>query len=129
MKTLERKTLVLVLTAGGLSACVSGCRQEATPEARQARLIAAESIQLKERLAERDAEMERLQAHYAREIERRQQQLEACRKRIEALEKDLHSGIAQRVDSVMAPVMAENARLRKEIETLRAEIERLKSRP
>ncbi len=129
MKTLERKMLILVLTVGGLFACASGCRQEAAPEARQARLIAAESIQLRERLAERDAEMEQLRARHAREIEQKQQQLAACQKRIEALEEDLRSGIAQRVDSVMAPVMTENASLRRELETLRAEVERLKSQP
>jgi TolA-binding protein len=129
MKSTERKTLILVLIAGCLFACGSGCRQEAAPEARQARLIAAESIQLREQLAERDAEMEKLKSRHAHEIERKQQQLAACQKRVESLEKDLQSGIAQRVNSVMATVMAENARLRNELGTLRAEIERLKSQP
>ena len=129
MKSMKRKALILVLIAGGLFACGSGCRQEAAPEARQARLIAAESIQLREQLAERDAEMEKLKSGHAREIEQRQQQLAVCQKRIESLEEDLQSGIAQRVESVMATVMAENARLRNELETLRAEIERLKSQP
>lgn len=129
MKSTKRKALGLVLIAGGLFACGSGCRQEAAPEARQARLIAAESIQLREQLAERHAEMEKLKSRHAHEIEQKQQQLAACQKRVEALEKDLRRGIAQRVDSVMAAVMAENARLRKEIETLRAEVERLKSQP
>jgi chromosome segregation ATPase len=124
---MKRKTLVLALLVGCMFGWASGCRQDKAPEARQARLIAAESMQLRKQLAERDAEIEEIEARHTKEIEQRQEQLAACQKRITVLQRDLEQGVARRVDSVMAAVMAENARLRKEVETLRAEIQTLKA--
>lgn len=121
MKTTGRKTLILALAIASLVGLGSGCQNNETPEAKQARLIAAESLQLKKQLADREAEMARLKADHTRTIEQLQMQLTACQKRIESLEKDLQKGIAQRVDSVMGTVMAENARLRKELEMLKAQ--------
>ncbi len=129
MKPIEHRMLAVAVAVGLLVGLGSGCRQETTPEAKQARLIAAESMQLRKQLADRDGEIRQLQAGHAKEIERRQKQLDACQERIEALQKDLDKGIAVRVESVMAAVMDENARLRKEIETLRAEIATLRTQP
>lgn len=129
MKPIERKMLVVAVIMGSMVVWGPGCRQETTPEAKQGRLIAAESMQLKKQLAARDAEMEKVQARHAREIEQRQEQLAACQKKVEALQKDLEAGIASRVESVVAAVMDENARLRKEMETLRAEIATLRAQP
>jgi len=127
VKPIERKMLVVAAVVGLLLGLGSGCRQEATPDTKQARLIAAESMQLRKQLAARDAEIEELKVRHAKEIEQRQEQLTACQKRVEALEKDLEAGIAARVESVVATMMDENARLRKEIESLRAEIAALKA--
>ena len=128
MKPIERKMLVVAVVVGLLLGFGSGCGQQTTPEAKQARLIAAESIQLRRQLADCEGEMERLRARHAEEIERREAQLAAGQTRIEALERDLQDGIARQVGSVMAAVMDENARLRREIETLRAEIEAIRGR-
>jgi len=125
--SVEDKVLVVTVVIGLLLGL--GCRQEATPDTRQARLIAAESMQLKKQLAARDEEMKQLKVRHAKEIEQRQAQLEACRTRIEVLQEDLEGDIAKRVDSVMTAVMQENARLRKEIESLRAEISALRAQP
>ncbi|UCD50429.1 MAG: hypothetical protein JSW27_23255 [Phycisphaerales bacterium] len=121
----------LVLIAGLLmvSLPAGGCRREQTPDTKQARLIAAESMQLKKRLADLEDEIARLKAQHAQDLKQREDQLAACRRRVEALEKDLQKGIAERVNSVTATVMDENARLRQEIERLRAEIEPLNARP
>jgi chromosome segregation ATPase len=128
VKPIERKMLVVAVVVGVLLGLGSSCRQETTPEAKQARLIAAESIQLRRQLADCEGQMERLRARHAEEIERREAQLAAGQTRIEALERDLQDGIARQVGSVMAAVMDENARLRREIETLRAEIEAITGR-
>ena len=128
MKPIERKMLVVAVVVGLLLGFGSGCGQQTTPEAKQARLIAAESVQLRKQLADCEGEMERLRARHAEEIERRESQLAAGQKRIEALERDFQDGIARQVGSVMAAVMDENARLRREIETLRAEIEAIRGR-
>jgi archaellum component FlaC len=110
--------LIVLLPAGG-------CRREKTPEAKQARLIAAESMQLKDRLADLENQIGKLRARHADDLKQREDRLAACRKRVETLEKDLQKGIAERVNSVTAAVMDENARLRQEIAQLRVEIERL----
>ncbi len=129
MRPVECKTLILVFAIGSMAGFGSGCQHNEAPEAKQARLIAAESMQLKKQLADRDAEIDRLKVRHAQEAEQRQAQLAACQKRIEALQKDLQGGIAQRVESVMVAVMAENAELRKELEALRVEMETLKAQP
>jgi len=125
---IEHKMLVVAVAIGLLLGLGSSCRQETTPEAKQARLIAAESIQLRRQLAECEGEMEKRRARHAEEIEQREARIAACQKRIEALERDFQDGIARQVGSVMAAVMDENARLRREIETLRAEIESIRER-
>ncbi len=127
MRPIGCRTLVLAFAVGSMVGLGSGCQNNEAPEAKQARLIAAESLQLRKQLADRDAEIARLEADHAKVIEQTQAQLAACQERIEALQKDLQEGIAQRVDSVATALMAENARLRKELETLRTEIETLKA--
>ena len=104
--------LIVLLLAGG-------CRHEKTPDTKQARLIAAESMQLKKQLADLQGQIGKLKARHAGDIKQREDRLAACRKRVETLEKDLQKGIAERVNSVTAAVMDENARLRREIEQLK----------
>jgi len=106
-----------VVAALVVSVSIVGCRTNDTPDTKQARLIAAQNRELNEQLSERDAEIARLKAQYAGDIAQRDEELATCRKRIEALRADL----AKRVDSVMASVMAENAKLRSEIESLKAQ--------
>ncbi len=125
---MERRTLILVVVVGSMLGGGSGCQQETAPEAKQARLIAAENIQLRRQLADCEGEMEKLRVRCAEEVEQREARMAACQKRIEALERDFQDGIARQVGSVMAAVMDENARLRREIETLRAEIESIRER-
>jgi hypothetical protein len=119
----------LVLIAGLLmvSLPAGGCRRERTPDTKQARLIAAESMQLKQRLASLEDAIGRLKAQHIQDLAQRGDQLAACQQRVEALEKDLQKGIAARVNSVTASVMDENARLRREVARLGAELERLRA--
>ncbi len=128
VKPMEHRMLVVAVVVGLLLGFGSGCGQETTPEAKQARLIAAESVQLRKQLADCEREKEHLETRCTNEIEQREAQLAACQSRIEALEKDFQDGIARQVGSVMAAVMDENARLRREIEMLRAEIESIRER-
>ena len=116
----------LGLVAGLLAVAiwVGGCHRQVTPGAKQARLIAAENMQLKKSLTSRQAELDQLEAQHAEEMQRKDAQLAACRKRIAALESDLKQGIAERVNSVTAAVMDENARLRRELEKLKTRLPR-----
>jgi DNA anti-recombination protein RmuC len=113
--------LVVLLLAGG-------CHHETTPETKQSRLIAAESMQLKKQLADCHTRIETLNARHADALERCEDELDACQKRIEVLQEDLRQGVAERVNSVTTTVLDENAGLRQEIQRLQAELDKLKSR-
>jgi cell division protein FtsB len=109
----------------------AGCRREQRtppPGEKQARLLAAQNVELKDRLAEKQAQIESLQREHARQLRQRQKELAQCRARNTALQQDLDKGIAERVKSVTARVVDENAKLRREIEVLRAEIVKLKDK-
>ncbi len=108
-------------------AIFAGCQQPQTPDEKQARLLAAENIQLKERLASQQAQAETAKKQQAQKLQQQEQELSKCRTRTEQLQRDLEKGIAERVQDVTAKVMDENARLRKDIERLQSEIEKLKA--
>ena len=87
-----------------------GCQQDRTPDEKQARLIAAENMQLEKQLADQQDEIDKLKAQHAKDIEKLEDQLAACKRRNERLQKDLDKGIAERADSVRDTVLAENAK-------------------
>ena len=101
---------------------IAGCHRDRTPGEKQARLIAAENMQLEKQLADQEAEIDKLKKQHAKDIKKLEDQLAACQRRNARLQQDIDKGIGERADSVRDTVMAENARLR-------AEIERLKSQP
>ena len=103
--------LILLLLAGG-------CQRFRTPGAKEARLIAAENMQLEGELADCQTEIARITKEQTRSMKELQDKLVACQKRNEHLQKDIQEGIAKRTDSVLSTVMAENARLRAEIKRL-----------
>jgi len=120
----------------GRCACVSvvfvlalaaGCQQEQAGSEKQARLLAARNVELEERVAEQRSEMEALRKEFAAERKRYEELLAQYESRNQALQKDVEQGIAERVKSVTATVMDENARLRQQIEALKAGNERLKA--
>jgi uncharacterized lipoprotein YajG len=106
----------------------AGCQQQQeAPSQQQARLLAAQDADLQKQLAAREAEIKTLQQKHTQELRLRDQELIRCKVRIDALQQDLQKGIDARVKSVMATVMDENAKLRQEVEQLRAEIAKLKA--
>lgn len=126
MKQQGRWTWIAVGLAGWLLVCTAGCQSDQTPDVRQARLAAAESIQLRKDLANCQARLEALKDEYDRQLTRKEAQLAASRQLSEDLKEDLRRGIAARVNAVTSRVLDENARLRQENERLRAEIAKLK---
>jgi uncharacterized protein HemX len=111
--------LAAVALAAGVT-LVTGCQRQMTPNERQARLLVVQNTELRQQLQARQAEIEALRQKHAQELAR-------CKTHIEALQKDLEKNVGERVRSVTTAVMDENARLRKEIGQLKAEIERLKA--
>jgi len=121
MKGLAQKALVLAVT--GLALCCVGCQQEEVPDARKARLIAAENMQLKKDLQQRDGQIEKLKDLHDKEMRQREQQMTKCVKQRDALEKQLQENIQEKVDEVLTNLMEENAKLRQEVQQLKAQME------
>jgi hypothetical protein len=106
--------------------CFAGCQQpQEAPTQPQVRLLAAENADLKRQLAARQAEIEALQQKHATELRQRDQELIRCKVRLDALQQDLQKGIDERIKSVTAAVLEENAKLRRQVEELKARIEKL----
>lgn len=128
MTTLSGR-LVAAVTLAVVAGMLAGCQQPQTPNEKQARLLAAENIQLKERLANQQTKLETQQRQQALKLQQEQWELSKCRARTEQLQKDLDKGIAERTRDVMAKVMDENVRLRQEVERLQAELKKSKAEP
>jgi len=109
----------------------AGCQQPQpeAPNQQQARLLAAQNVDLQKQLEQQRAEIKVLQEKYVRELRQRDQELIRCQVRIEGLQQDLKKGIEERVRSLTAPVLDENAKLRQEVVDLKAQIEKLKAAP
>jgi len=120
--------VVVAVTSFVVAAALAGCQQP-TPSEKQARLLAAENIDLKRQVADQQKEIAALQRKHGEELARRDQEVARCQARIEALQKDLQKGIAERVGDVTTRVMDENAQLRKQVERLQAELKKQKPEP
>ncbi len=121
-----------ILTTALVAMVLAGCQQQQQqapepPNERQARLLAAQSADLQQQLAARQAEIDALRKKHTQELRQRDEELARCKARIELLQKDIEKGIAERVSGVATALLEDNAKLRKEIERLHAEIERLKA--
>jgi len=118
--------------AAGLAfglAMITGCqaRNEPAPNQRQARLLAAQNVDLQQRMRDVQAELESLRQQCAEKLQQKNKELAGCEARNELLKKDLETGITERVAGVTDTVIQENVRLRKENNSRKTEIERLGS--
>ena len=125
-----------ILAALAAAVFLAGCRQppaadqaQETSYQQQARLLAAQNADLQKQLAARQAEIETLQQKSTQELRKRDQELIRCKVRIDVLQQEVKKGIEERVRSITASVLDENARLRQEVADLQAQIEKLKAGP
>jgi len=109
----------------------TGCQQptQEAPNQQQARLLAAQNADLQKQLEAQQTQINALQKKYTQELRVRDQELIRRQVRIDALQQELKKGIDQRVGTITARVLDENAKLRQEIEQLKTEIEKLKATP
>ena len=125
-----RERMLGICVAVVVAMVFTGCQQpQEAPSQQQARLLAAQDADLQKQLAARQAEIATLQQKHAKELRQRDLELLQCRARIDALQKDLEKGIDERVKSVTATVMDENAKLRQEVEQLKAQSREAQSAP
>lgn len=110
-----------------VSMLAGGCQQERATQDKQARLVAAQNLQLHEELEACRARVRTLAENHAKAMERRDEELAQCRARNKALQNDLQQGVAERVKDVTDAVITENAALREKVKELLAEIETLRA--
>ena len=108
-------------------ALTAGCQREQAGTKKQARLLAAENVELKEQVAAQETRIADLRKQHAEALRQQAKLLTQYKSRNDALQKDIEQGIAERVESVTAALVNESARLRQESETLKTENERLKA--
>ena len=104
----------------------AGCEEEeqnssnTTPDAKRSRLIAIENRQLKQQIEE-------LKKTHAKEIKRQKELLGKCEREKKTLEELSSKGVDSYMKDILGPIAEENAKLHEEIETLKAQIEKLKT--
>ncbi len=123
-------------TGGVVAALVAamvftGCQQpqQEAPNQQQARLLAAQNADLQKQLEARQAEIKVLHEKYTRELRLRDQELIRRKVRIDALEQEIKKGMQERIKTLTAPVLDENAKLRQQIVELKTQIEQLQAQP
>jgi regulator of replication initiation timing len=120
MKRTPCGCIVAVATLVIVATLLTGCQQNDGDK--RARLLAAENMELKDRLAGQQTRMQTLEQQHVQELGQQGQELTQCKQRVEQLQKDVAQGVAERAGDVAAKLMDENAKLRKEIEDLRADL-------
>ncbi len=127
MKRPGRKALVLFIGVGVV--LIAGCGgQQAPPNIKQSRAVAAENIELKKQLEQRSKEIETLKAQHSEEIKKQAELLETCRQEKETWKNKAQQNIRDQVKGVLDAVMEDNTRLREENKELKAQIEQLQKK-
>jgi TolA-binding protein len=114
--------MMVGLLIGGAGCQQTGERSE-PPEPKRARLIAAQHMEMEKAVADLEAKTEKLRTEYEQQLKEKEEQLAACRQKIESLQNSVQETTTERVSQVTTAVLNENARLRKEVESLHAQLE------
>ena len=125
MRKPVRKAIILVFAAALISA--AGCQEAQTPSGKKSRLVAAENIELKKQLAQRDRQIEDMKAQYTVRLKLEEKKLADCQKKTADCREELKVGIDTKVNEVLAAAVEESAKLRMENAALKAEIAELKA--
>jgi len=120
MKRQVQKGFVLVISIV-IFMLIAGCEEQSLTGTKKCRLLAAENIQLKKQLNERDTE-----------IEKQKEQLEKYQQEKKAQEEAAYPINPEFVEFIIgenARMMEENEALLAEVESLKQELEELKEKP
>ena len=148
MKRPVPKTLVLAVGIIVGFMLIAGCEEEqkisdtkldaqpdtqpdTPPNVKRSRLIAIENAQLKAQIEKlKDShtrEMERQKNLHTKEKDRQKRLLDNCLRDKGALEEMSKQGVENYMQNILGPLSDENVKLRKEIKTLKEQIEKLKT--
>jgi regulator of replication initiation timing len=136
---MKKTDLILMAFVFGVAFClppISGCGKEGAAtvsnDPKAARFLAIENENLKKQLADQKLQSEEqinsLKKQHADEMAGRQTQLDNCMAENKNLQEMSQKGVDGYMQNVLSPVVDENAKLKKEIESLKAQIEELKKK-
>lgn len=130
MEKLVPKILVLAvgIVVGGV--LIAACEEEQSlSNPKKKRLIADENIELKKQIEAQkklyDRGIRKQRKLCDREVGKQKELLDQCLQEKNALEELSRGGIEGFMDDVLEPVIEENTKLGKEIESLKAQVEQL----
>ena len=115
MKKRGQKAIVLAVGVVFVIMLIAGCEEQSVSSSRMSKLIAAENIELKEEIKQRDAA-----------IEEQKKQLEKCQQDNKIMATRLKANNEELMGQVFENFGKDNLRLRKENTKLKAQIEKLK---
>ena len=98
----------------------SNAQSNTTPNSKRSRLVAVENAQLK-------AQIEELTKLHSSEMEQQKKLLDNCLREKKSLEDVSKKGVDSYMKDFLGPLAEENAKLREENQTLKAQIEKLKT--
>ena len=114
MKKRVQKTVVLAVGLVLAIMLITGCEEQSVSSSRMSKLIAAENIELKEDINQRDAT-----------IEQQKKQLEKCLQEKKIMTTQLKANSEDLMGKVFENFGRDNAKLRAENRELKAQIEKL----
>lgn len=126
-----KKTVLkaFVLAAGVVAiVLIAGCEEQQLSSTKMARIVAAENIQLKKQLQQRDSEIEKLKEQHDNELRKQEELLAKCRKEKKALEEQLAGKFEDQINEFFKTVAEESEKLDEENRKLKAQIEKLKTK-
>jgi hypothetical protein len=123
------RTFALVLLCSCALMLIAGCGPQHPPNAKKARAIAAENIELRKELDLRNKEIETLTARHSKELAEQEKLLAECLQEKESLKEKSRQNIRNQVKGVLDTVLEENKKLREENTRLKAQIEELQKQP
>jgi uncharacterized protein YlxW (UPF0749 family) len=123
MKGIVKKQVVLAAGIVFVIMLIAGCEEQNVPNAKKSRLVAAENMQLKKELNQLGVKLEQRN----REIEKQKGLLDKCLQEKKTLEEKVNENVEELVGGIMDIFTEENARLQKEIDRLKKEVEKFKN--
>lgn len=125
MKGTARKISALTVCAVVIM-LIAGCGQKEPPDMKKSRLIAVENMRLKKELELRNKEIERLQELRNKESKKQEKLLAESVKEKENWKQKALQNVKKQMEGVFDTVIEQNAKLRRENEELKAQIEKLR---
>jgi len=105
----------------------AGCEEEQLKGNQKARVIAAENMQMKNLLQQRDSEIEKLKEQHKSELKKQEELLAKCKDEKQALEEQLTEKYGDQIDEFIGNLGAEYVKLHQENDGLKLQIEKLKA--